>query len=101
MSETKSGGLQAVVVVVTIVSALILMASTFVLRMTPEVFDSGYNAATWAVVIAVWAAPALLIAGVIVGWIGVIRDRAGVVVLGLVLAALPVLAATGIIVMAG
>jgi len=87
--------------VATIIGVLLLMASTFVLRMSPEIFDSGYNVTTWSVVIAIWSAPVLLIAGLVIGWVGTVRNRRSLVVLGLVLAAVPVLASAGIIVMAG
>lgn len=97
----ESAGLRNLMVVATVAGGLLLMASAWPLSMSPEIFDSGKDATTWGIVIALWLMPVALVAGLVVGWVGFARNRGNVVALGLVLAALPVLAAIGILVMAG
>lgn len=93
--------LRALLVITTIVAALALMAGTFVLRMTEEIFDSGQNSTTWSIFLFVWAMPVLLLAGLSIGWIAYARGARAVAWLGLALALSPLLIAAGIIAIAG
>ena len=85
----------------TIVGALLLMLAAWPLSMSPMIFDSGQSAETWGVFLAIWAMPVVLVAGLATGWIGFARNARGTVIAGLAVAALPVLAAIGILVMSG
>jgi small-conductance mechanosensitive channel len=85
----------------TVIGVLLLMAAAWPLSMSPEIFDSGQSAETWSIFIAIWLMPVALLAGIAIGWIGFSRNARRVVITGLVLAALPVLAAIGILAMAG
>ncbi len=97
----QSPGLRNFLLVVTVLGALLLMASAFPLRMSPMIFDSGENVTTWSVFIFLWLMPAALIAGIAIAWLGYARNARAIVVCGLALAAAPVLITAGILVMAG
>jgi hypothetical protein len=92
---------RAILILVTVVAIIALMAGTFVLRLSPEIFDSGSNATTWSVFLILWLMPILLIAGVVIAWVAYIRKAQRFVILGLTLAVAPILVAAGIIMMAG
>jgi hypothetical protein len=85
----------------TIVGVVLLMLGVWPLTMSPMIFDSGESATAWAIFMAIWSMPLLLIAGLAIGWIGFARNVRGTVVIGLIVAALPVVAAVGVLVMAG
>jgi small-conductance mechanosensitive channel len=85
----------------TIVGVIVLMLSAFPLMMSPMIFDSGESATAWSIFIAIWMAPVVLIVGLVVGWIGVARRSQAMVVTGLLLAVAPMVAALGILLMAG
>lgn len=100
-AKPEPTGLRNTLTIATIAGALLLMLAIWPLSMTPMIFDSGQSAATWSVFLAIWAMPVVLIAGLVTGWVGIARDAHGVVVAGLILAALPVLAGAGVLVMSG
>ena len=85
----------------TALGVLLLMLSAFPLSMSPMIFDSGQDATTWSLFIAIWLMPLVLIAGLAIGWIGFSRNAQGGVALGLVIAALPVAIGLGVLAMAG
>lgn len=85
----------------TVIGVLLLMAAAWPLSMSPMIFDSGQSAETWSIFIAIWMMPVALLAGIAVGWIGFARNARRTVITGLVLAVLPVLAAIGILIIAG
>ncbi len=85
----------------TIVGAVLLVLSAVPLMMSPMIFDSGETAEAWTIFAAIWLMPVVLIAGLIIGWIGFARNVRRMVTLGLILAALPLIAAVGVLVMAG
>lgn len=97
----QSAGLRVFLVVVTAIGVLLLMAGTFALRMSPMIFDSGQSLTTWSLFIFLWLMPVALIAGLVIAWVGYAKEAMGAVVGGLILAALPVAIAAGVIVMAG
>lgn len=98
---TQSPGLRNFLLVVTVLAAVLLMASAYPLTMSPMLFDSGENAAAWSVFIFVWFMPVLLIAGVAAAWWGYAKGAGRMVVFGLLLAAAPVLIAAGILAVSG
>ena len=98
---TPTPALRNIVLVATIVAGVLLMASSFPLRMTPEIFDSGYDFTTWSLFLFLWFMPVVLIGGIVIAWMGLSRNSQNMVVLGLALSGLPVAVAAGIIVMAG
>ena len=85
----------------TIVGGLLLMLSVMPLMMSPMIFDSGESPEAWTIFAAIWLMPVVLIAGLVIGWIGFARGAQGMVTFGLILAALPLVAAVGVLVMAG
>ena len=85
----------------TAIAVVVLMLSTAPLMMSPMIFDSGESAAAWTVFTAIWCAPLVIIAGIATGWVGFARNRRRLVMTGLIVAAVPVLAAVGVLVMAG
>ena len=85
----------------TIAGALLLMLDVWPLMMTPMIFDSGESADAWSIFLAIWSMPALLIVGLVMGWIGFAKGARRLVTFGLILAALPVIGAVGVLVMAG
>jgi hypothetical protein len=85
----------------TVIGVLLLLAAAWPLSMSPMIFDSGQSAEIWSIFIAIWLMPAALFAGIVVGWIGFARTARRIVMTGLMLAILPVLAAIGILIMAG
>ncbi|HUB86054.1 MAG TPA: hypothetical protein VL971_10200 [Rhizomicrobium sp.] len=85
----------------TVLGAVLLMLSAWPLMMSPMIFDSGESTEAWTIFAAIWFAPVVLIVGLVVGWIGFARSARGMVTFGLILAALPVIAAVGVLVMAG
>ena len=93
--------MRSLLIIATAIAVLLLMGGTFVLRMSPEIFDSGYNTTTWLVFSFVWLMPILLVAGIVTAWIGFARNARPTVVAGLLLATVPLLIAAGIIAMAG
>lgn len=97
----QSAGFRVFLVVVTAIGVLLLMAGTFALRMSPMIFDSGQSLTTWSLFIFLWLMPVALIAGLVIAWVGYAKEAMGAVVGGLILAALPVAIAAGVIVMAG
>jgi hypothetical protein len=98
---TESSGLRNLMIAATAIAVVVLMLLTVPLMMSPMLFDSGESAAAWGVFAAVWSAPLLVTAGIAVGWIGFARNARRMVVAGLIVAAVLVLAAIGILVMAG
>ena len=100
-ARTESSRLRNIMLAATVVGVILLMLSVFPLMMSPMIFDSGESAQTWSLFIAIWSLPLLVIAGLVIGWIGFSRNAAHTVVFGLLLAALPVIAALGVLVMAG
>lgn len=103
MSEarTESSGLRNLMLAATVVGVILLMLSLFPLTMSPMIFDSGESTAAWSIFLTIWSLPVLLIVGLVIGWIGFSRDAPRTVVLGLIVAVLPVAAALGVLVMAG
>jgi hypothetical protein len=99
-AQSESSGLRNLMLAATVVGVLLLMVAAWPLSMSPMIFDSGMSFTTWSIFLAIWTMPVLLIAGVIVGWAGFARNARNIVAAGLVLAALPVLAALGILIMA-
>ena len=99
-AKPESAGLRNTLTIATIAGGLLLMLAVWPLSMTPEIFDSGQNAQTWGVFLGIWAMPVGLVAGLATGWIGFARNAHGVAIAGLILAALPVLTAIGILAMA-
>jgi hypothetical protein len=85
----------------TVVGVILLMLSVFPLMMSPMIFDSGESTTAWSIFLAIWSMPVLLIAGLVTGWIGFFRNAARMVVFGLILAVLPLIAALGVLIMAG
>jgi hypothetical protein len=100
-ARAESSRLRNIMIAATVVGVLLLIASGGLLMMSPMLFDSGASAASWSIFIAVWMAPLVLIAGIVIGWIGFACGTPHMVTAGLVIAALPVLAAVGVFVMAG
>jgi|GEM_PF-6792282 small-conductance mechanosensitive channel len=100
-AQTESSSLRNLMLGATVLGVFALMASAFPLSMSPEIFDSGEDVATWSLFIGLWLMPVVLIAGLAIGWIGFARNARNLALLGLVLAALPLLVAIGILVMAG
>jgi hypothetical protein len=100
-SQAESPGLRNAMIAATVVGVLLLMAAAWPLSMSPMIFDSGQTAETWSIFIAIWLLPVALFAGIAIGWIGFSRNAKNVAITGLVVAVLPVLAAIGILVMAG
>lgn len=88
-------------VIATILGGLLLMLAAWPLTMSPAIFDSGESTAAWEVFLAIWAMPVVLLIGLAVGWIGFARNVHNVVIAGLVIAALPVFAAIGVLMMSG
>jgi hypothetical protein len=101
MPKPESAFLRNAMVAATVIGALVLSLSAWPLSMTPELFDSGYSLEVWSLVIAIWLMPVALIAGLALGWWGFARNRRGVVVSGLAIAALPVLLAIGYLAIGG
>jgi hypothetical protein len=102
MAQALGGqsGVRPLLVIVTVADALLLMASAFPLRMSPKIFDSGEDVTTWSIFILLWLMPIVLIAGIVLAWIGYAKNTINLVVLGLALAAAPVIVAAGTLVMA-
>jgi hypothetical protein len=101
VAQPESASLRTALTIATVIGGLLLMLAVWPLSMTPLIFDSGESPMTWGVFLAVWAMPVVLIAGLLMGWIGFARNAHGVAVAGLIVAVLPVLAAIGILVMSG
>jgi hypothetical protein len=100
-ARTESSGLRNTLLAATVVGVILVMLSALPLMMSPMIFDSGESAATWSIFVAVWSMPVLVIAGLVIGWIGFSRNTTRTAVFGLILAALPVVAALGVLIMAG
>ena len=62
--------LLATMVGYTVAGVLLLFPSGVMALMSPMVADAGINAGVWALIIGFALAPLLLVASVIVGWIG-------------------------------
>jgi small-conductance mechanosensitive channel len=99
--QTESAGLRTVMIVATIIGGLLLMLSAGLLAMSPMIFDSGESPTAWAVFSAIWAMPIILIAGLVIGWIGFARNARGIVGLGIALAGFPLVAGMGVLAMSG
>lgn len=101
MNGAESSSLRNVMLAATVVGVILLMLSAWPLMMSPMIFDSGESPEAWAIFATIWLMPVVLIAGLVIGWIGFARKARGMAMFGLILAALPVLAAVGVLVMAG
>ena len=88
-------------IVATVVGVIALMLGMFPLMMSPMIFDSGESAAAWSIFIFIWLMPAILLGGLIIGWVGLAAGRRAVTVAGLVMVAAPIAIAAGILAMAG
>jgi hypothetical protein len=97
----QSPAVRNLLLVVSVLAALLLMASTFPLMMSPMIFDSGQDVTTWSIFICLWLMPVVLIGGVVLAWLGYAKNSGTFLVAGLVLAAAPVFLAAGILAMAG
>ncbi|HEY5338552.1 MAG TPA: hypothetical protein VIJ85_10130 [Rhizomicrobium sp.] len=97
----ESATLRNTLVAATVIGVLLLMLSVFPLMMSPMIFDSGESADTWSIFIAIWLAPVVLIAGLVIGWIGFASGARRVAIAGLVVAAVPAVLALGVLIMAG
>jgi hypothetical protein len=100
-AQPESASLRTVLTIATVIGGLLLMLAVWPLSMTPLIFDSGESPTTWGVFLAIWAMPVVLLAGLIIGWVGFARNRRSIVIVGLIVAMLPVLAAAGILMMSG
>ena len=100
-ARVESSSLRNLMVAASVIGALLLMASFGVLMMSPMLFDSGEGPEAWTIFTIVWLMPVVLIAGLVIGWIGFARDARRMVIAGLCIAAVPPLLALGVIVMAG
>lgn len=100
-ARTESSKLRNLMLAATVVGVILLMLSVFPLTMSPMIFDSGESTAAWSIFFAIWSMPVLLIVGLVIGWIGFARNAARMTMIGLIVAVLPVVAALGVLVMAG
>jgi hypothetical protein len=100
-ARTQSSRLRNTMLAATVVGVILLMLGMAPLMMSPMIFDSGESGAAWSIFVAIWSMPVLLIAGLAIGWIGFFRNAARTVVFGLILAGLPLVAALGVLIMAG
>src|ERR1700761_279843 len=100
-ARTESSSLRNIMLAATIVGGLLLMLSVMPLMMSPMIFDSGESPEAWAIFAVIWLMPVVLIAGLVIGWIGFARDTRRMVTFGVIVAGLPLAAAIGVLVMAG
>ena len=100
-SAPPSAALRNFLFVATFIGVVALVLGTLPLSMSPMIFDSGESPEAWGIFLFIWAMPAVLVCGLVLGWIGFARRHDGMTVAGLILAALPVLGAIGILVLAG
>jgi hypothetical protein len=87
-------------IVATVVSVALVFASVFPLMFSPMLFDSGATAVAWTVFIAAWSVPLLVLAALVIAWIGFAARVYWMIWIAAVLAALPVVVLAGVFALA-
>lgn len=91
--QRQASDLRGWLIIVTIVALIGGFASTIPLMMSVMVFDAGETRDAWLMFTAIWMAPFLLIAGLIVGWVGFLSNSYGATRAGIFLMLTPLVLA--------